>query len=118
MADHTEAAPQLPPASVDFNALHDACVAGASHDEARESAVIEGTVALSADEAATRATASIADAPTLSGKNKAQLLEIAEAEGVTSARDADDNEIAIGEATNPQIIAAIEAKRSGAAGAA
>jgi hypothetical protein len=40
--------------------------------------------------------------PSLSGKNKAQLLEIAAAEGVEVAEDA----------TNAQIVDAIEAKRA------
>jgi hypothetical protein len=45
MANHTEAAPQLPPASVDFNVLHDQMRKGADHETALAAAVIEDTVA-------------------------------------------------------------------------
>jgi hypothetical protein len=53
MAEHTEVAPLLPPASVDFNALHDACVAGKSAEEAVEAAVFAETLASPADGAET-----------------------------------------------------------------
>jgi hypothetical protein len=43
MAKHTEAAPQLPPASVDFNALHEACRAGDEPQKALKAAVIAET---------------------------------------------------------------------------
>lgn len=48
----------------------------------------------------------------LSKMNKAELLATAEAETVTSAKDADGNDIAIADATNPQIVAAIETARA------
>lgn len=38
---HTEVAPPLPATSVDFNALHEACLAGKSHDEALAAAGVE-----------------------------------------------------------------------------
>jgi hypothetical protein len=45
MADHTEVAPPQGPASYDFNALNDACVAGKSHEDALAASVVEETVA-------------------------------------------------------------------------
>lgn len=45
MSKNTEAAPQLPPASVDFNKLHAECRAGRSAETALKNAVIEETVA-------------------------------------------------------------------------
>lgn len=44
MTNHTEEAPMLPPASVDFNKLHDAMVAGQSHEQAIETAVYAETL--------------------------------------------------------------------------
>lgn len=48
----------------------------------------------------------------LSAMNKAELLKTAADEDVTKALDGDNKEIAVADATNPQIVAAIEAKRS------
>lgn len=45
MANHLAEAPMLPPASVDFNALHDACRAGAKAEKALEQAIIPATLA-------------------------------------------------------------------------
>lgn len=115
MPDATPTAPQLPPASVDFNALDEACRNGLSHAEALDAAVVKETVALSADEARQQAAASVAEAPTLGGLNKAQLLEIAAAdrEDVAYALDDGGNVIAFGDARNDQMRSAIEAKRRG-----
>lgn len=113
MTKHTASAPQLPPASIDFNALNDALRAGEPAEKALDTSVIEGTLALSADEAAVRAVQSAAEAPTLSGKTKAELAPIAKAEVVTHARDKDGNVIAFADATQPQMVEAIEAKRAG-----
>jgi hypothetical protein len=44
MADHTEVAPPLPPASVDFNALHEACIAGEKPEDAAAKAIVVETV--------------------------------------------------------------------------
>lgn len=52
------------------------------------------------------------DPPSLSGKNKAELLAIAAAEEVTEAVDSEGNAVPIDKATNDQIKAAIEAKRA------
>jgi hypothetical protein len=113
MTEATAVAPLLPPASVDFNALHEACLAGATHEEALDRAIFPETVAMSADEAAARAAESVAAAPTLAGLNKAQLSDIATVEGVTFARDKDGTVIAFADATNDQMRDAIEAKRAG-----
>lgn len=40
MAKHTEAAPKLPPASIDFNALHEACRKGKAAANALNDALI------------------------------------------------------------------------------
>jgi hypothetical protein len=113
MADHTETVPQLPPASVDFNALNDACRDGLDHAKILDAALIADTVALSADEAATRAAESVAAAPSVAGLNKVDLLEIGENETVAYARDRDGNVIPFADATNDQMREAIEAKRAG-----
>ncbi len=60
------------------------------------------------------AAASDDDGPkALSAMNKAELLEAAEADGVTSF-DKDGTDTAIGEGTNKEIAAAIQAKRAAA----
>lgn len=105
--------PNLPPASVDFNALHDALAAGATPEEACEAAVIAETVPISADEAAARAAASVIEAPKLAGLTKSELLAIGEAEAVTLALDKDGFGIPFADASNPRMIEAIEAKRRG-----
>jgi CCR4-NOT transcriptional regulation complex NOT5 subunit len=48
--------------------------------------------------------------------NKAELLATAEAEAVTGAKDAEGKDIAIADATNAQIVTAIEAAREAAKG--
>ena len=50
MTKHTEAAPLLPPASVDFNKLHDAMRAGTDGDKAVEVSVVSETLARPADD--------------------------------------------------------------------
>lgn len=40
-SEHTPTAPLLPPASIDFNALHDACAQGLSPEDALAAALIE-----------------------------------------------------------------------------
>ena len=113
MAEDTSAAVTQLPASYDFNALHDALAGGAGADEAHETAVIADTVAISADEAASRAIESAAELPSLKGADKAALLAAGEAEGVAYALNAKGEVIPFGEATNPQMAEAIEAKRRG-----
>lgn len=49
----------------------------------------------------------------LASMNKTELLKVAGDEEVTTALDGDGKEVAIGEATNKQIVAAIEKKRAG-----
>lgn len=108
------AAIQLPPASVDFNALHDALKAGKSHDEARAAAVVEETVALTGDEAAARAAESVAEAPSLHGRSADELADIATLEQVLHAHDRDGNVVAFADAGSiARQREAIEAKRTG-----
>ena len=45
MANHTDAAPSLPPASIDFNKLHDQCRAGRKPDTALDNALVKETLA-------------------------------------------------------------------------
>lgn len=52
------------------------------------------------------------DPVALSGKNKAALLEVATAENVTIAKDSEGIDIPVSEATNAQIVDAIEAGRA------
>ena len=113
MADQNTAAVQLPPAGVDFNALHDALADGATPEEARNAGVIAETVAISADEAAARAAQSIAEAPTLGKLDKAALIELAGEKCVTHARNAEGVVIPFADATNAQMREAIEASRAG-----
>lgn len=49
MTKHTEVAPQLPPASVDFNKLHDQMKSGADGDKAVKAAVFTETLAEPSD---------------------------------------------------------------------
>lgn len=108
------AAVQLPPASVDFNALHDALKRGASHAEALDAAVIKDTVALTGAEAEARAAESAAEAPSLHGKSADDLADIATVEQVLHALDRDGNVVAFAEAGSiARQRDAIEAKRAG-----
>jgi hypothetical protein len=113
MADQTTARVQLPPAGVDFNKLHDALADGKSPEDARDAALIESTVALSADEAAQRSAESIAEAPSLAKIDKTALIDAGELESVTHARNAEGVVIPFAEATNAQMRQAIEAMRAG-----
>lgn len=110
MADSADPV-MLPPASVDFNSLNDALHAGEDPATAVENAIFAETLAMSADEARAAVAESAAERPTLSGLTKAKLLEIAGDEGVTLALR-DDEEIPVADATNAQIIAAIETRRA------
>lgn len=48
----------------------------------------------------------------LSAMNKSELLEAAQADGVTTALDADGKDVPVAEATNKQIAAAVEKARA------
>lgn len=61
MAKDTPAAPSLPPASVDFNKLHQECKAGRKPETALKNAVIGETVAEPAGAEAEEGPAIIAD---------------------------------------------------------
>lgn len=88
-------APALPATSVDFNALNDAIAAGKTAAEAVAAAI----------PAASKVEVVEEDAVSLAGKKKAELLEIAAAEGF----EVDPT------ATNADLIAAIESGRAEAA---
>jgi len=104
----------LPPASVDFNALHDALKGGASHAEALDAAVIAETVALTGAEAEARAAESAAVAPSLHGKGAEELAGIATIEQVLHALDRDGKVVPFAEAGSiARQREAIEAKRAG-----
>lgn len=113
MAEVQKSAVQLPPASIDFNAFHDALAEGRSGPEALGSAIVESTLALSADEAAARAVRSQAELPNPARLNKTELLAAGEAEGVLHARNAEGVVVPFAEATNDEMRAALEAKRAG-----
>ncbi|MEA3044575.1 MAG: hypothetical protein QOH47_2413 [Sphingomonadales bacterium] len=109
---HADAVP-LPPASIDFNALNDALAAGHAADKARNAAIVEGTLALSADEAQARAAESAAALPSLVGLNKDALVAASAAENVQWAQDSDGNAVPFAEASNARMREAIEAMRDG-----
>lgn len=106
MAKNTEAAPLLPPASVDFNALHDACVAGKEPDAARDAAVIGETLGDPVDAAAAPDSDDGLDELT-----KPQLQERARRFGIAFETDANKDRLkdllreAPGGAANPDVIA-------------
>lgn len=108
MADEPIAvAPALPPKSLDFNALHDAIAEGKTGAEAIAAADLSPPVPADArDASVTHADSTgeifIETLPSLTGKNKADLLAIA----------ADETVLIEEGATNADIIAAIEAKRT------
>jgi hypothetical protein len=108
------AAVPLPPASVDFNALNDALAAGQDPGKARNDAIVSETLALSADEAQARAAESVAEAPSLAGMVKPDLLDVGDREFVHFARDREGNVIPFADASNARMVEAIEAKRAGA----
>jgi hypothetical protein len=70
-----QSCPPLGTGSVDMNALHDAAIKGEDLDKALEDATTRVEPLTLED---------LAELPSLSGRTKAELLEIAEAEGVVA----------------------------------
>lgn len=105
MANHTEVAPQLPPASVDFNALHDACRAGASQEEAIDASVFAETLAAPAPGTEPAPPADHGEDET-NGLTKADLKALLDARGVAFESDANWDRLAELVRANPAIVTA------------